>query len=222
MLRERKGKILIKTYSKRPKLFSKTSKLIPKRSKLISEKQKLIYESQKLISKSQKLISKLPKLIFKSSKLISAGFHLSGLDWISHKKSLNKNFPHTSSFVPSILVCPFGWANVQKQAKGKWHVPGTGVLPVFPLGLKVSIAERTWSVWSSLSSPPPLATARFWLLAAVQHLCPIRAGLSGPACVHVGTASPTKTTLGAMLACTHPQGALGHIDCISVYRVYCQ
>ena len=62
-----------------PKLCSKMPKLILKKSKLISEK-------QKLISESQKLISKLPKLISKSPKLISAGFHLSGLDWISHKK----------------------------------------------------------------------------------------------------------------------------------------
>ena len=75
----RKGKILIEIYSKRPKLFSKLSKLIGKESKLISEK-------QKLISISQKLISKVPKLISKRPKLISAGFHLSGLDWISHKK----------------------------------------------------------------------------------------------------------------------------------------
>ena len=58
-------------------------KLIPKKSKLISEK-------QKLISKSQKLISKVPKLISKRPKLISAGFHLSGLDWISHKKKACK------------------------------------------------------------------------------------------------------------------------------------
>ena len=78
MLRARKGKILIKIYSKRSRFFSKTSKLIPKRSKLIFAKQKPISESQKL--------SKLPKLISKSPKFISAGFHLSGLDWISHQK----------------------------------------------------------------------------------------------------------------------------------------
>ena len=54
--------------------------------KLIQKKSKLISETQKLISKSQKLISKVPKLISKRPKLISAGFHLSGLDWISHTK----------------------------------------------------------------------------------------------------------------------------------------
>ena len=64
--------------------------------KHILKKSKLISEKQKLISKSQKLISKVPKLISKRPKLISAGFHLSGLDWISHKKKACLFYPLNS------------------------------------------------------------------------------------------------------------------------------
>ena len=66
---------------------------------------KLIFGTQKLISKSQKLISKVPKLISKRPKLISAGFHLSGLDWISHKKK-----PEIFTFAEIFLLC-IVWVN---------------------------------------------------------------------------------------------------------------
>ena len=55
----------------------------------------------KLISKRSKLISVMQKLISKNPKLISAGFHLRGLDWILHKKSLQ-------SSMTTIDKCTYG------------------------------------------------------------------------------------------------------------------